>query len=70
MPLPPSSPSTTALITGASSGIGAEIARRLAARRHGVTLVARRSDRLEALADELSRTYEVRAEAAPVRRGR
>lgn len=63
MALPPPSPSTTALITGASSGIGAEIARLLAARGHGVTLVARRRDRLEALADELSHTHGVRAEA-------
>jgi short-subunit dehydrogenase len=44
-----------ALITGASSGIGAEVARHLA--RHGaaVALVARRGERLELLADEIRR---------------
>ena len=62
MALPPPSPSTTALVTGASSGIGAEIARQLAGRGHGVTLVARRRDRLEQLAGELTRDPDVRVE--------
>jgi uncharacterized protein len=62
MGLPPPSDSSTCLVTGASSGIGAEIARQLAARGRGVTLTARRKHRLEELAAELNERHGVRAE--------
>lgn len=56
---------TTALITGASAGLGAEFARQLAAQGHNVVLVARNRARLEEAAADLERRYGTRAEVLP-----
>src|SRR5690554_5182672 len=47
------------LITGASAGLGADFARLFAADKHDVILVARRRERLEQLAAELTEQYGV-----------
>jgi short-subunit dehydrogenase len=54
-----------ALITGASSGIGATYADRLSKRGYDIVLVARDARALETRADELRRRYGVRAEVLP-----
>jgi hypothetical protein len=56
---------TTALITGASSGIGREFAHALAERRSNLLLVARSADKLTSLAEELRTIYNVRVEVIP-----
>ena len=52
-----------AVVTGASSGLGAEFARQLAGRGYHLLLVARRVDRLERLKLDLERAHGVRTEA-------
>src|SRR5688572_14127497 len=47
------------LITGASSGFGAEFARQYAAQGHPLVLVARRLDRLQTLAETLRQRYRI-----------
>src|SRR5215831_14263119 len=55
----------TALITGASAGLGVEFAKLFAQDRHDVVLVARRRDKLDALAAELTRAHGIRATVHP-----
>jgi len=55
----------TALITGASSGLGAEFARQLAARGCNLILVARRAERMQALRDEILQTHPVEVHVLP-----
>jgi len=54
-----------ALITGASSGLGAEFARQLSAQGYDLVLTARRLPRLEALAQELQAQFSISAQVLP-----
>jgi len=55
----------TALITGASSGIGKAFAHSLVARGMNLVLVARSVDKLRALAQQLSEQHGIRADVVP-----
>src|SRR3990170_5116760 len=57
-------PRPATLITGASAGLGAEFARQCARRGEEVVLVARREDRLEALAAEIGKAHVIVADLA------
>lgn len=66
MSLPQAAADTTIVVTGASSGIGAEIARGLGRLGYGLVLVARRADRLTDLAEEVTRQHSARVEVLPL----
>ncbi|MDT5348541.1 MAG: uncharacterized protein QOH91_1828 [Mycobacterium sp.] len=66
MSLPKPNSQTTVVITGASSGIGSELARGLARRGFPLLLVARRRERLDEVANEVGQEYSVGVEVMPL----
>lgn len=65
MSLPIPLPSSRVVITGASSGIGEELAKQFAMRGYSLVLVARRIEKLEALAEKLKAQYQVSVDLYP-----
>ena len=55
-----------ALVTGASSGIGAEFCRQLAERGLNIVMAARRMERMEILAQEITKKYRIQTKIIPV----
>lgn len=66
MSLPKPTNQAPIVITGASSGIGTELARGLARRGYPLVLVARRRERLDELADDLSRQFAIGVDVEPL----
>lgn len=66
MSLPKPSNQATVVVTGASSGIGTELARGLARRGYPLVLVARRRERLDELADQLRTEFSVGVDVMPL----
>ncbi|RRR47833.1 SDR family oxidoreductase [Mycolicibacter terrae] len=66
MPVPAPNPDARAVVTGASQGIGEALAAELAARGHGLILVARREDVLNDVAARLRDKYRVAVEVRAV----
>ena len=62
MSLPQPTSTSAAMVTGASAGIGTAIARELAKRGHGLILVARRKNKLDELAVQLTDEFGIRAD--------
>ncbi|HAV2939728.1 TPA: SDR family NAD(P)-dependent oxidoreductase, partial [Acinetobacter baumannii] len=65
MSLPIPRASSRVVITGASSGIGEELAKNFAVRGYSLVLVARRIEKLEALAEKLKVEYQISVDLYP-----